>query len=73
MNGFWHTIISSYKHPKEKHSSNKETIENTGMSIDWIDRGHGLDKNKPLLFIMPGLTGTVEDGYINTIVSEAHK
>lgn len=22
---------------------------------------------------MPGLTGTVDDGYINTIVSEAHK
>ncbi|CAD8166934.1 unnamed protein product [Paramecium octaurelia] len=73
LNGFLHTVLSSFKHPTEKHSTNKEHIENTGMSIDWIDRGHGIDKNKPLLFIMPGLTGSVEDGYINTIVSEAHK
>lgn len=73
LNGFLHTLLSSFKKPKEFHTSNLEEIGDFGITVDWIDKGAGIDNEKPLLFILPGLTGRVTDGYINTIVTEAHK
>ncbi|CAD8166031.1 unnamed protein product [Paramecium octaurelia] len=72
LNGLLHTILATFKHPAEKHTSNREVVHEAGLSVDWIDKGSGIDVQHPLLFIMPGLTGSVDDGYINTIVSQAH-
>ena len=72
LNGLLHTVVATFKHPKEKHTTNTEFIGDVGLSVDWIDKGKGVDSKHPLLFIMPGLTGSADDGYINTIVTQAH-
>lgn len=36
-----------------------EKIGETGISVDWIDKGESINSDEPLLFIIPGLTGKV--------------
>lgn len=69
FNGLLHTVVATFKHPKEKHTTNREKIGDVGLSVDWIDKGKGIDSKHPLLFIMPGLTGSADDGYINTLIT----
>jgi len=68
LNGFLHTILASIRRPLENHTSNNEKVGDFGISVDWIDKGKGIDRHKPLLFIMPGLTGKVTDRYILMII-----
>jgi len=51
LNGLLHTLlgmfytilIASFKHPVEKHTSNREIVHEAGLSVDWIDKGNGID------------------------------
>ena len=69
LNGLLHTVIATFKHPKEKHSTIREKIGDVGLSVDWIEKEKPDNSKHPLLFIMPGLTGSADDGYINTIIT----
>ncbi|CAD8174793.1 unnamed protein product [Paramecium octaurelia] len=71
--GFLHTVIPTISRPKEKHISFLEKLGDTGISVDFVDKGQSINSNQPLLLIIPGLTGKVQNGYVNSLITQAHQ
>ncbi|CAD8170646.1 unnamed protein product [Paramecium pentaurelia] len=71
--GFLHTLIPTISKPKEKHISFFEKIGDTGISVDFVDKGQSINSDQPLLLIIPGLTGKVQNGYVNSLITQAHQ
>jgi predicted alpha/beta-fold hydrolase len=70
LNGFLHTVVASFLPQNDSLESTCERIGTTGITVDWIARD---PKSKVLLLIMPGLTGSVHDRYINHRKHQLHQ
>ena len=52
---------------------NRENISSNGISIDWISYEEINNINGPILIILPGLTGSVNDAYVINLADKAIK
>ena len=56
--------------PNHKINVQRQYIGENGVCIDWV-KYEGIEtKNKPILIIFPGLTGSIEDPYVINIAHE---
>ena len=52
---------------------NRENISSNGISIDWISYEEINNTNGPILIILPGLTGSINDAYVINLADKAIK
>ena len=52
---------------------NRQNISSNGLSIDWISYEEINNINGPILIILPGLTGSVNDAYVINLADKAIK
>ena len=57
--------------PKYKISVERNYIGNNGVCLDWIKYEGINNKDNPILIIIPGLTGSIDDPYVINLANES--
>lgn len=67
-------LASSIVTPKQKVKVTRQNIGECGVTLDWVEyEGISNDRTKPILIILPGLTGGVKDAYVMNMVDQGIK